>query len=36
MSWELIAAWVVIVLVVLTVRRMNAGDRDRPPSADDG
>jgi hypothetical protein len=36
MSWELIAAWVVIVLVVLAVRRMNAGDRDIPPSEDDG
>jgi hypothetical protein len=36
MSWELVGAWVVIVLVVLASWRMNDADEDMPPPEDDG
>ena len=36
LSWELIAVWVAIVIIVVIARRMNAGRKDLPPREDDG
>jgi hypothetical protein len=36
LSWDLIVGWIVIVIIVLAARRMNAGDENFPPSEDDG
>jgi hypothetical protein len=36
MNWGLIVEWVAIITIVIAIRRLNAGDENRPPPEDDG